>query len=169
MMNVSVSTTDPISAPMRRDSRLLAFGFEAWRVGVMRWLIVTAALVVAYWVLWAIDRGMIASSHTAQYIAFEQAFPLADAWLLTALLMTGIQLWRRAPSALAWVFVVGGAGMYLCAMDVLYDLQHGIYAKGGAGVIELAINIVTAVSSLGIMAFGWHFRHTLLGTPAEGR
>lgn len=168
-MNVSISTTDRTAAPVPRESRLLAFDFEAWRVGVMRWLVVTSALVVAYWVLWVIDRGIVAADHTAQYAAFEQSFPLADAWLLTALLMAGVQLWRRAPSALAWVFVVGGASMYLCGMDVLYDMQHGIYTKGGAGMIELAINVITAASSVGIMAFGWHFRHALLGVRPGGR
>lgn len=167
-MNVSVSTrTDRAATTMPRDSRLLTFGFEAWRVGVLRWLIVTSALVVTYWVLWLTSRDIVASSRTAQYIAFEQSFPLADAWLLAALLMAAVQLWRRAPSALAWVFVVGGAGMYLCAMDVLYDLQHGIYTRGGAGVIELVINIITAASSAGIMVFGWHFRHALLRSPAD--
>lgn len=169
-MNVSISTTDRTAAsPVSRESRLLAFDFEAWRVGVMRWLAVTSVLVVAYWVLWVIDRGIVAADHTAQYVAFEQSFPLADAWLLTALLMAGVQLWRRAPSALAWVFVVGGAGMYLCGMDVLYDLQHGIYTKGGVGMIELAINVITAASSVGIMAFGWHFRDALLGVRPGGR
>jgi hypothetical protein len=169
-MNVSIPTTDRAAAsPVPRESRLLAFDFEAWRVGVMRWLMVTSALVVAYWVLWLTDRGIVAADHTPQYVAFEQSFPLADAWLLTALLMAGVQLWRRAPSALAWVFVVGGAGMYLCGMDVLYDLQHGIYTKAGAGVIELAINVITAGSSVGIMAFGWHFRHALLGIQPDDR
>jgi hypothetical protein len=164
-----MSTTDRTAAPILRESRLLAFDFEAWRVGVMRWLTVTSVLVVAYWVLWVTDRGIVAADHAAQYVAFEQSFPLADAWLLTALIMAAVQLWRRAPSALAWVFVVGGAGMYLCGMDVLYDLQHGIYTKGGAGMIELAINVITAASSAGIMAFGWHFRHALLDDRPDDR
>jgi hypothetical protein len=168
-MNVSVSTTDRTAAPLPRESSLLAFDFEAWRVGVMRWLAVTSALVVAYWVSWLADRDIVAADHTSQYLAFEQSFPLADAWLLTALIMAAVRLWRRAPSALAWVFVAGGAGMYLCGMDVLYDLQHGIYTKGGAGMTELAINVITAASSVGIVVFGWHFRYALLGVRPDRR
>ncbi len=74
------------------------------------------------------------------------------------MLAAAIQLWRRRPSALARGFVVGGAGFYLCAMDVLYDLEHGIYTKGQGGVIELAINLATAASSIGVVSVGWHFR-----------
>lgn len=147
-------------------STLLAFGFESWRAGVMRWLIVTAALLVTYWLLWFTDRGAVAASRGSQYIAFEQAFPLADAWLLGALVLAVIQLHRRQPSALLWVVVVGGAGLYLCAMDVLYDLQHAIYSRGQGGAIELAINFITGASSVGIMIFGWRFRHALVGEPA---
>jgi hypothetical protein len=166
---MNASLTEPNQVSTLRSPRLLAFDFESWRSGVTRWLVVTAALLVAYWVLWLADRGILASDHTQEYITFEQSFPLADAWLLVAVLAAAIQLWRRRPGALVWVFVVGGAGVYLCAMDVLYDLQHGIYAKGQGGVIELAINLVTAVSSIGIMRFGWHFRYSLLGTSTDSR
>jgi hypothetical protein len=110
-------------------------------VGVLHWLLVTAALVVAYWVLWVTDRSVVATDRSAGYIAFEQSFPLADGWLLAALLAAGAQLWRRKPSALLWVLVIGGAGLYLCAMDVLFDRQHGIYTKGQGGAIEFAINL----------------------------
>ncbi len=53
---------------------------ELWhRVGIAL-LIFTATLLVAYWVLWFADRSIVAGEHTAQYIAFEQAVPLADGW-----------------------------------------------------------------------------------------
>jgi hypothetical protein len=159
------ASSDTAEAEVPRTGRLLTFDFESWRVGVMRWLVVTAALLLSYWVLWLADRGAVAVDHNASYIAFEESFPLADSWLLAALLAAGVQLWRRKPSALMWVFVIGGAGLYLCAIDMLYDLQHGIYAKGQGGAIELGINLVTAASSIGIMTFGWRFRRALLGEP----
>ena len=64
-----------------------------------------------------------------------------------------------------WLEILGGAGMFLCAMDVLYDLQHGIYAKPTGGGTELAINIATAALSIGVMRFGWRFRHRLVEGP----
>lgn len=144
-------------------SRLLGLGhFETWRARVIALLIFTSALLAAYWVAWFSDRGVLASDHTPQYIAFEQSFPLADGWLLTAALIAALQLWQRRPSALLWLLVLGGAGVYLCAMDVLYDLEHGIYTKGHGGAIELTINILTAVLSIGLLASTWDFRHELL-------
>ncbi len=157
--------TDLGQASRLPGSHLLGLGhFETWRPRVIVLLIFTATLLVAYWVAWSTDRGIVASNHTARYIAFEQSFPLADGWLLTAALIAALQLWRRRPSALMWLLVLGGAGVYLCAMDVLYDLQHDIYSKGHGGVIELAINILTAVLSVGLLASAWDFRHELLTT-----
>lgn len=72
---------------------------------------------MTYWVVWFADRGLLASDDTSGYIAFEQSFPLADAWLAGAALLAAIQLWRRRQSALMWLTILGGAGMYLCAMD----------------------------------------------------
>ena len=69
---------------------------ELWhRLGIAL-LILTATL--AYWVLWFADRGIVASEHTAQYIAFEQAAPLADGWLLLTALAAAMHLWRRRPN-----------------------------------------------------------------------
>ncbi len=148
---------------VRRVPRLLALDdFEVWRPRLTRLLILTSVLLAAYWVLWFTDRGVVASDLTSGYVAFEQSFPLADAWLAGAALLAAVQLWRRHPSALMWLMVVGGAAMYLCAMDVLYDLQHGIYGKSHGGSTELAINIATAALSIGVIRFAWRFRQQLL-------
>jgi hypothetical protein len=160
---MNASPAEPDRADTAQRSRPLRLDdFEVLRVAVIGWVLVTCVLMVGYWVAWIADRGLVASEHSSQYVSFEQAFPLADAWLLTALVATGFQLWRRRPSALAWMFAVGGAGLYLCGMDVLYDVQHHIYTRGHGGLIELAINILTAISSVGIMSFGWRFREQLL-------
>jgi hypothetical protein len=132
--------------------------FELWRPRVTAWLLVIAALLAMYWLAWFADCAIVASDHSAQYVSFEQSFPLADTWLLAAVLMAAVQRWRRQPSASMWLIVVGGAGVYLGALDTLYDLQHGIYAKGRGGAIELAINVITVVSSIGVIRFGWGSR-----------
>jgi hypothetical protein len=140
------------------ESLLRFDDFELWRARVAAWLLIAAALIAAYWLAWLADRSVVASDHSAQYIAFEQAFPLADAWLLGAAVTAAVQLWRRRPNASLWLILVGGSGVYLGALDILYDLQHGIYAKGGGGMIELAINLITVVSSIGVITFGWRSR-----------
>jgi hypothetical protein len=111
--------------------------FDVWRRAVAANLILVPLLILGYWVLWFfVDRSIVASESTAQYVAFEQAFPL--------------------------LLVLGGGGIYLFGLDVLYDLEHGVYASGGSGLIELGINFYTLVSGIGVIYFGWHFQRELL-------
>lgn len=113
---MSASRTDLGQASRLPGSHLLGLGhFEVWRPRVIALLIFTAALLVAYWVVWTTDRGIVASNHTAQYIAFEQSFPLADGWLLTAALIAALQLSRRRPSALLWLLVLGAERAFIYA------------------------------------------------------
>lgn len=92
-------------------------------------LLLAACLMVAFWVLWWTDRGLIASRSTSSYYDFEDSFALADAWLLVCVLAAAAQLVRRRASALLWLIAAGAAGLYLLGMDVLYDLRHAIYAS----------------------------------------
>lgn len=51
-------------------------------------------------------------------------------------------------------------------MDVLYDLEHGVWAKGGNGLVELAINLLTLVLSLTVVRWAWMRRDALLASPS---
>lgn len=126
-------------------------------------LLVAAAITVAYWVIWfGVDRTLLASAHTDAYYAFENSFPLADAWLALSALVGGVLLVRGNPNAIYWAFLAAGSGIYLGLMDVLFDLENGIYiGKGGgdasAPAIEIGINILTfALSGIGLW---WAWRN----------
>jgi hypothetical protein len=129
------------------------------RVAVV--LLVVVVVTVAYWVLWFADRALLASENRAGYYEFENAFPLADGFLVVAMLGSAWSLWRRRASALGWLLVAGGMGLYLFGMDVLYDLEHGIWWKGGGGAVELVINAATLVISVGILRWTWRRRASL--------
>jgi len=131
-------------------------------------LIVAAGLLVAFWVLWWSDRGLLASRTTPAYFRFEDDFPLADGWLLGTMVAAAAQLWRRRPSVLLWLIAAGSAGLYLLGMDMLYDLEHQIYASNSGGVIELLIDILVAGASAGVLWWSWRYRKLLLD-PACGR
>ncbi len=66
-----------------------------------------------------------------------------------------------------WLCMFGGAGLYLCALDVLYDLEHGIYTMGRGGASELGLNVATATMSIGTLVVAWHFRRDVLGELGE--
>jgi hypothetical protein len=132
------------------------------RTGIQRMLVAAIALDVVYWTLWFTTRSTVASDTRAAYVEFENAFPLADAWLGLAGLAALLTLRRRSPMALFWLIAAGGAGLYLCGMDVLYDLENGIYAKGSGGVIEAVINLVTLAFSVIALRWAWTRRDDLL-------
>ncbi len=47
-------------------------------------------------------------------------------------------------------------------MDVLYDLEHGVWWKNGGGVIELGIILITLGFSAWLMRWAWQRREALL-------
>ena len=125
-------------------------------------LVAVAGLVVAYWLAWALHRSLVASETGVAYVQFEDAFPLADGFLVLCLLAGAWCLVTARRAALLWMLAGGGAGLYLFAMDVLYDLQHGVWGKGGNGLVELAINVLTLVLSLTVLRWAWTRRDALL-------
>jgi hypothetical protein len=125
-------------------------------------LVVIAAVIVAYWVGWYTDRKLLASETTAAYYQFENAFPLADGWLTVCLLAAAVALRRRSATALLWLLMGAGAGGYLFCMDVLYDLEHGIWSKGAGGAVELVINVATLAVTVGLTRWTWRRRVDLI-------
>ena len=127
-------------------------------------LVAATVLVVGYWIAWFTHRSLVASEHSVPYVQFEDAFPLADGWLALCMVGGAVCLVTRRSAALLWLLAGGGAGFYLFGMDVLYDLEHGIWGKGANGVIELAINISTFVLSFVVLGWAWRRREELLGS-----
>jgi hypothetical protein len=119
---------------------------------------------IAYWVVWfAIDRELLASAHTESYYAFENAFPLADAWMAFAGLAATIALVRRRASAFLWSIAAGATSLYLGLLDVLFDLENGIYHSGDTGgvIVEVAINVLTLSLGAGVLVWTWRKRREL--------
>ena len=125
---------------------------------------------LAYWIVWFfVDRSWLATADTPAYYTFENAFPAADAWMAVTGALAAVALARRRPAALLWMLVAGSASVYLAAMDVLFDLQNGIYraSSGIANVaVELFINVGCLTGGIAIIAFAWRHRVAL---QSEGR
>jgi hypothetical protein len=133
-------------------------------------LLAVAAATVAFWMVWFADRSVLASETTSAYYDFENAFPLADGWWVLGLLGSAWALSTRRATALGFLLVAGGAGLYLFSMDVLYDAEHGIWTKGSGGAVEALINVATLVVNVGILRWAWRRRAALLeNVPLEAR
>jgi hypothetical protein len=128
-------------------------------------MIVVAVVTALYWIVWFIIPGgrdaLAVLPQDQTYIHFENAFPAADGWMAASALIAAIQMLRGKSSAIVWMFIGGGAGMYLAGMDVLFDLENGIYralaANPGSVSTEIAINIATVGISTWVM--WWANRH----------
>jgi hypothetical protein len=107
---------------------------------------------------------------TREYYVFENAFPAADAWLAVACGAGAWALWKRRPSALFWLLAGGSSSLYLGLMDVLFDLENGVYRapRGDWGSVgtEIAINLYALGVGAWALWFGWtHRRYFMASAP----
>jgi hypothetical protein len=133
-------------------------------LGILVFGIVTT---IAYWVVWfGVDRDILASAHSSEYYAFENSFPLADGWMVATGMAAVWALVRRRAASFFWCIASGAISVYLGALDVLFDLENGIYtaADGNTGgvVVELIINVLTLSLGAAVMIWAWAQRRPLL-------
>lgn len=125
-------------------------------------LVVAIVLVGVYWTIWFTHRDWLASVKTHSYYDFEDAFPLADGLLALTALWALVALRRDRPSALPLLVAVSSMGLYLFAMDLLYDLEHGIFAKGAGGATEAVLVLVELVFAVTVLSWAWSHRGELM-------
>ena len=135
---------------------------ERGRRRVVGALVTGAVLLVLYWAAWLLDRSLLASDTRPAYYEFEAAFALADAWLAFCLVAAARALRGRRPTALLWLLAAGGSGAFLLGIDVLYNLQHGVWFASQRGLTELLRNLATAAGTIGLFAWTWPRRDELL-------
>ena len=125
-------------------------------------LVAAAAFIVLFWIIWFINRNILAVAHTDTYYAWAYSFPLADMWLCLCAAVAGILLIRGNPTAIYWQFLAGGTGVYLGLLGLLFDLENGIYVgRGGTGAAQIGIEIAVVVFTLALSGFGlwWAWRN----------
>ena len=87
-----------------------------------------------------------------EFFPDEAAFALADAWLAFCLVAGARALAGRRATALLW----------LLAMDVLYNLQHGVWFASQRGLLELVRNLATGAGTIALFVWTWPRRAQLL-------
>jgi len=124
---------------------------------------VAAALDLLYWVLF-FTTSEVQSSQDTVYLGFERAFPAADAWLGIASVVCAEGLRRRRAWAVFYGIAAGSAFVYLGLMDLLYDLEHGMYVQASPETAtEMAIVIACFVFGPLLMRYVWRHRRWLDG------
>ena len=130
-------------------------------------MVVVSAIIIAYWAIWfGGNRHILASSQDPSYFVFENSFPAADAWIVICLLVAAPGLAFRRPWGLLATLLASGAGIYLGCMDVLFDIENGIYMDSGSDsgpvATEICINILTFLLSIGLGSYVWCHREMFL-------
>ena len=142
----------PMTAPEPRHYRL-----------TMGLVLAAVPAMVAYWVIWFfVDRSWLANLDTQAYYVFENAFPAADGWLTLTCAAGAWSMWKRRASSLFWLIAGGSAGISFALMDILFDLENGVYRapKGDWGSVglEIAINLYGLGLGAWALSFGWRNR-----------
>ena len=125
-------------------------------------LMLLAALgTVAYWTAW-FTTGTVRTADDAAYVAFENAFPLADGYMTLCYVVAAVHLLRGRASAVPVGIAAGSAMVFLGLMDTLFNLEHGKYADPSAPMaVETAINVVCLAFGPWSMVRLWRARERL--------
>jgi len=122
-------------------------------------LALTAAGTVAYWTAFFAAGGALHASDGDAYLAFEHAFPAADAWMAGAAACAALGLARRRPWAAPAGIAAGSALVFLGLLDVLFDVEQGLYATASAAMaVETVINVFCLTAGPFLLAWFWRYR-----------
>jgi hypothetical protein len=120
-------------------------------------LLLGAAVTIAYWVNYFL-AGDVRVVPDLWYSAFEDAFPVADGWMSICMIAGGVGFWRGRRSAPLFGLLAGSALIYLAAMDITFNVEHGLYRlvpASGPMVTEAIINVGSLALGVITVAMCW--------------
>ncbi len=119
-------------------------------------------MTILYWVVFFSSREVRSTTGEDCYLAFERAFPAADGWLVIVCVVAAEGLRRRREWALLWGVAAGSAIIYLGCMDVLYNLENGMYTRMNAAMAgEVVINLWCVSLGPFLLVYFWRHRRDL--------
>jgi len=119
-------------------------------------------VTILYWVVFFSSREVRSTTGEDCYLAFERAFPAADGWLVIVCVVAAEGLRRRREWALLWGVAAGSAIIYLGCMDVLYNLENGMYVRMNAAMAgEVVINLWCVSLGPFLLVYFWRHRRDL--------
>lgn len=130
--------------------------------------IFTVVAMIAYWFAWFVTPEVVqartpADSDYAIYVAYEQAFPLPDAFVTLAALVGVIGLWKMRDWGFLSMLLAAGGAFFLGLEDLLFDLQHNMLIPfTGAAGIELAIVLVIMALGPTMTVLLWKHRKEII-------
>ena len=120
-------------------------------------LILGAIVTLAYWLNYFL-AGDVRVLPDYWYRAFEDSFPVADGWMALCMFAGGTGLWRGSRNGALFGLLAASALIYLAAMDITFNVEHGLYAllpKSGPMLTEAAINATSLGLGLATLVISW--------------
>ena len=125
------------------------------RIWVIAALLMVFIATLAYWVVF-FTSGDVQVRQDEVYLAFENSFPWADAWMAFCALCGAIGLWRRQRWGFLFGLLAASSLIYLGLMDVTFDLNQGLYAIGGLETAtEIIINLYCLLVGPLLIGYLW--------------
>jgi hypothetical protein len=138
---------------------------------IRRVLVIAMILDITFWTAWFIDPRLITEDTSEAFMHYENAFPLGHLLVVITVLLAYLALRnpRWASAALISLPAAAGAKGYITGVDVLYNIQHGLYLGSPPYyiVLRLTLNLLTLAFTLIALRWTWAQRHQLIdATPA---
>lgn len=112
-------------------------------------LVVTAVVTVAYWLDFFL-RGTVKAVEEEWYLRFERAFPVADGWMASCSLVSGVGLFTGSSYGTVFGLLAAGALVFLGLMDLTFNLQNAMFRLlPGSGQMWVELVIVLWCLALG--------------------
>jgi len=111
-------------------------------------MLVAAFGTIAYWLTY-FSSGATQLRDDEVYLAFENAFPLADGWMTLCFLLAAFFLWRGDRRALLWGICAGSAMIFLGCMDLLFNIEQKHFQAPPSAEMWAEIVIVVFCLSFG--------------------
>lgn len=125
-------------------------------------LLIFFIATLTYWLVY-FTSGDVQVRSDEVYLAFEDSFPLADAWMAACALLGALGLWQRKDWGFLFGLLAASSAVFLGLLDVLFNLNEGIYAIGGTETaIEIAINVFCLGIGSAVIAYLWKHRRALM-------
>lgn len=124
-------------------------------------MLLAAGGTVAYWMTY-FTSGATHVRTDEVYLAFENAFPLADGWMTVCYSLAAFYLWRGDRRALLWGLCAGSAMIFLGCMDLLFNLEQGHFRAPISLEMWAEIVIVAFCLSFGPFTLWRLWQHPML-------
>jgi hypothetical protein len=131
-----------------------------------------AAGILAFWTaFFSTDLVGIRDPHLKEiYLAFESAFPVADFFLVSLLVLGAIGLLRKTSSGSFFTLMAGASLIFLGLLDASFNSRQGLYLIGLAeSLLNLSINAVCLAAGSFLVFKMWRcqYRRPPLKNPSR--